>query len=273
MRPSHLLIPLILALPARAAVLDVQAHRGAGELAPQETISAFRKGIAIGATTLELDLQVSADGVLVVHHDQDLDPRRCRHADGGRPERRLIRDIDWAELTTIECAPGEPLLRFRQVLALARSAARPVFLNVEIKMQDERRGVDVLDFAKAVVQEVTRERMADRVLVQSFSTEALREVRRLAPTLPTSVLVRNRADYQRAVDESSASVLSPRRDDLRREDVQRFHAQGIVVIPWVVNDEEEMRRFMSWGVDGLITDRPDLAVALRDRPEQVASNR
>lgn len=225
-------------------------------------MAAFRRCVELGVTTLELDAQVSADGVLVAHHDQALDPSRCRTSGGGAPSARLVRDMEWDELSRVECTPGHPLVRVEDVLVLAREASRPVHLSIELKMQDEGRGVPVQEFARLLVDLITRTGCRDRVLVQSFRPEALREVRRLAPDLPTAILVRDSRDYERLLEESGASVLAPRRDDLRRVHVEALHARGALVIPWVVNDIEEMRRFAEWGVDGLVTDRPDLALEL-----------
>jgi glycerophosphoryl diester phosphodiesterase len=245
------------------ALLDVQAHRGGSDgPAPPGTLAAWQHAVAIGATTLELDAQVTADGVLVAYHDQVLDRRRCRRAGGGALGSRVLAELAWADVADVECEAGHRLPRVAEVLALAREAPRPVHVSVEIKMQDEDRGVALPRFAALLVDLLSREGVADRALVQSFRAEALREIRRIAPELPTAILVRDRRELQRLVDETGARVLSPRRDELREGDVPRFHAQGVAVIPWTVNDPDEMRRFVSWGVDGLITDRPGLALSL-----------
>jgi len=261
-RPTLALALLLLAsADASAAAFDVEAHQGGGEgVAPPETLAAYRHAVEVGATTLELDAQVTGDGVLVVHHDQVLDRRGCRRTDGGQLSSRVLRELDWDEVALVECTPGHGLARVADVLRLARRASRPVHANVEIKLQDAARGAPLPEFARLLVAVIAQEDMLDRTLVQSFRPEALREVARIAPSLPTSILVRDRRDYQRLVDESGARVLSPRRDDLRRDDVETFHAQGVAVIPWTVDDPAEMKRFAGWGVDGLITNRPTLAL-------------
>lgn len=244
------------------AVLDIQAHRGGSDgPAPPGTLDAHRHAIEVGATTLELDAQVTADGVLVVHHDQAL-ARSCRGAGGARVGGRLVRDVPWSELADVECEPGQPLPRVGDILRLARSASRPVHVSIEMKMQDPDRGVDLHDFARLLVDLVEREGMRDRTLVQSFLPEALREVSRLAPDLPTAILSRRRGDHERLLRESGARVLAPRSNALRAGDVERFHAQGVAVIPWTVNDPDDMRRFVAWGVDGLITDHTATATGL-----------
>ncbi len=131
-------------------------------------------------------------------------------------------------------------------------------------MQKRSRGIPVGEFAALLVDAIDATGMRGRVLVQSFDAEALRSMRRIAPDIPRAVLASNRGSYLAMVEDTTASVLLPRRDRLHREDVEALHARGVAVIPWVVDDPEEMQRLRSWGVDGIITNRPDLALEFRD---------
>ncbi len=255
--------------------LDVQGHRGCRGLLPENSLPAFERALELGVSTLELDLQVTRDRVLVVHHDQRLDSRRCVYDDGSAVPERAIRDLPAADLATIDCGrrpdrrfpgqravPGTRIPRFGQVLELARRAPYPVRLNVEIKLQRRELGIPPDEFAALVVAAVRRAGLQGRTTVQSFRPEALRAVGRLAPELALAILVERRRDYERRLRDSGASILSPAFRGLRRGDVRRLRARGIPVIPWTVNDPGQMRRLIRWGVDGIISDYPDRVQAV-----------
>lgn len=172
-----------------------------------------------------------------------------------------------------------------QVFALARRAGNnEVRFNVEIKTSPEKPR-DTLapeDFAKALLALIEREDMSSRVIIQSFDWRALKAVQALAPSIPTSYL----SSQQRSLDniaagktESSAwtagvqfrdhgsipkmvkaaggAIWSPYYPELSADLVKEAHALGLKVIPWTANETEDMARLIDWGVDGLITDRPD----------------
>jgi len=250
---------------------EIQGHRGAKGLAPENSIPAFAKAIELGTDTLEMDVQATADRVLVIYHDQEIDASRCKRTDGSRLSSRLFKDLLAEEIRAVECEDGTGIPTLEEVLRLARSASYPVRANVEIKRQDPGRGIPPDEFAALLVQVIDDTQMKGRVLVQSFDAEALQAMRKLAPEIPRAVLARDRGSFALA-DAAGASALLPRLDTLRREDVAAFHARGIAVIPWVVTEAEDVRRMMAWGVDGIITDRPDVALDIRDGPRRSSAS-
>lgn len=258
--------------PGDRGSFEIQGHRGARGLAPENSIPGFEKAIQLGVDTLEMDVQATADRVLVVYHDQEIDTSRCRRADGTRLRSRLFKDLLADEVRAVKCAEDAGIPTLEEVLQLARSAPYPVRANVEIKRQDPARGLPPGEFAALLVEVIDQAEMRGRVLVQSFDAEALQAMRRLAPEIPRAAIARDRGSFALS-DAAGASVLLPRLDTLRREDVDGFHARGIAVIPWVVNEPEEMRRMMAWGVDGIITDLPDVALGIRDgsRPKSASA--
>ena len=243
---------------------EIQGHRGAGGLAPENSRSAFEMGIALGVDTLEIDAQSTSDRVLVVYHDQKIDGARCRRADGAALRSKLLVELTLEEVRAIRCAEGAAIPTLEEVLDIARAAPYPVRANVEIKMQNRSRGIAVGEFAALLVDVIDASGMRGRVLVQSFDAESLRAMRRIAPDIPRAVIARDRGTYIAVVEDTTASALLPRRDRFVRADVDALHARGVAVIPWVVDDPEEIRRFRSWGVDGVITNRPDIALEIRD---------
>lgn len=262
------------ALPGTDRSVDVQGHRGAAGLRPENTLPAFEHSIALGVATLELDLQVTRDRVLIVAHDPHLGGF-CRRDDGGSAPGAPFRELDLADLAEIDCGsqragrfpeqqpvPGARVPTFRQVLRLARDAERPVRINAEIKLGGRAKSIPVDKFAALVVDLLNEEEMATRTMVQSFHVEALRAVAEIAPEIDLGILVRGRGSYDSALEESGATTLLPKHGALQEDDVRRMQARGIAVIPWTVNKPEAIRRILAMGVDGIISDYPDRVIAI-----------
>ncbi len=239
---------------------QVFAHRGGAALRPENTLLAFDHGLSLGADGLEFDVHLSRDGVVVVHHDPTLE----RTTNGRGP----IAALTAAELARLDAgyhfegfrglAGGVPTLR--QVLERYPSAT----LIIELKVNDP-----VL--AHRAIDEVRSAGAIDRVAIGSFGTRVLRAARAYEPRLLTGAsreetrlaLYRSRIRWPSRnppndafqVPEVSGStrVVSPLF-------VRHAHHAGVAVQVWTVNDETDMHRLLDWSVDGLISDRPDIAV-------------
>ena len=272
------LVPILLsALPVTVGGspgLDVQGHRGCRGLRPENTLPAFEKALELGVTTLEMDIQTTSDRVLVVSHDQHLDAKRCVSNTGHGVPREPFKDLRFEQLAQIDCGsqpsskfpeqkpvPGAGVPRLEQVFDLARDADYPVQLSIEIKMQKRRHGIPIDEVARLLVDLVRRYGFETRTIVQSSDPEALNAVKELAPELRRSVLVRRRGSYDRLLREPGSPILSPRYDRLKRKDVTRLQARGVQIIPWTVNEPDDIRRMIAWGVDGIISDYPDRVLA------------
>lgn len=203
-----------LALPARA--FDLQGHRGARGLAPENTLAAFRTALAVGVTTLETDLAVTKDGVLVISHDPFLNPDLARGGDGrwladkGPP----IRTLALAELARYDVGRVDPASRYAkqfpeqraadgervptlgEVFALGRANPKPVRFNIETKITPTAPDdtVDPAAFAQLVVAATRGAGLADRVTIQSFDWRTLLEAKKLAPEIETVCLTIETAD-------------------------------------------------------------------------------
>ena len=254
--------------------LDVQGHRGARGLRPENTLPAFEKALELGVTTLEMDIQTTSDRVLVVFHDQHLDAKRCVSDTGHGVPREPFKDLRFEQLAQIDCGsqpsskfpeqkpvPGAGVPRLEQVFDLARDADYPVQLSIEIKMQKRKHGIPIDEVARLLVDLVRRYGFETRTIVQSSDPEALNAVKELAPELRRSVLVKRRGSYDRLLRETGSPILSPRYDRLKRKDVTRLQARGVQIIPWTVNEPDDIRRMIAWGVDGNISDYPDRVLA------------
>jgi glycerophosphoryl diester phosphodiesterase len=289
-------------LPAIA--FDLQGHRGARGLAPENTIESFSTALAIGVTTLELDVGMTRDGVVVVHHDERLNPDITRGADGAFLSQRgpAIYSLTLEELKRYDVGRLKPgtayaaslpeqrpqdgarIPTLAEVFALARRADHIRF-NIETKLTPTS-GADVPEpelFAKAVAAAVREAGLVERVSIQSFDWRILRVLRGIEPDIIRGGLTSEQPDYdtiQRGrpgpspwtagldVDEFGGSVprlvaaadcrvWSPAFADLTSESTAEANALGIRVIPWIVNEPEQMDRLVRMGVAGIITDYPD----------------
>jgi glycerophosphoryl diester phosphodiesterase len=249
----------------------VFAHRGGAALAPENTIAAFDVGLATGAEGLELDVRLSADGVVVVCHDDTLD----RTTDtSGRVAARTASELGRVDAGYhfTDSHNGHPF-RGRNIgiptLADVLERYKDVPTIVEMK-------IDSAEMGRAVADVVRRTDTLDSVCAAGFGMRALRAAREALPTMASSAchpevrlaLYRSWAGvpvrrppfgcYQVPEFAGALRVVSPRF-------IRHAHRAGLEVQMWTVDDEADMRRLLQWGADALISNRPDLAVQVRDR--------
>jgi glycerophosphoryl diester phosphodiesterase len=278
--------------------IDLQGHRGARGLFPENTLDGFVEALAIGVDTLELDVAMTADDVVVVTHDATLNPDITRTADGAWLAQRgpSIRSLGLAELARYDVGrirrgsayaalypdqrpcDGVRIPTLAQVLRID-----PVVrFNIELKTFPWEAGppTDGARMADAVVAVADANGAADRITVQSFDWRGPRHLRRTRPDIRLAWLTRSvilaqarawwdgpdPSDYggsvPRAVAAEGGPIWAPEHHDLTEDTLAEAHILGLLVVPWTVNQPEDMRRLLRWGVDGLISDRPDLARAV-----------
>ncbi|HSF34609.1 MAG TPA: glycerophosphodiester phosphodiesterase family protein [Nocardioides sp.] len=261
---------------------DLQAHRGGAGLWPENTLEAFGRALALGVSTLELDVHLTAEDDVVVHHDPTIHGRLA--------DARRIR-----ELTRRDLPPTMPLLR--QVAALLdERGADPVRVNLEVKY-------DALDasgltsreaFVERVVNALRIDGLVPRTSIQCFDWGVLDRVGKAEPALARNLLVSPKYlrdtegspspwfdglavadDFIATAAQQGFTAISPIHGSPFRSGVadpgytpfttaalvEAAHGAGLAVVPYVVDDEPTMRHLVRLGVDGLITNRPDL---LRD---------
>jgi glycerophosphoryl diester phosphodiesterase len=248
----------------------VYAHRGGAKLRPENTLAAFDNGLTLGADGLELDVRLSKDGDVVVHHDEWLD--RTTDASGPVAHRTA------AELAGVDAGyrfhsgddrhphpfrgAGIGVPRFAEVLE--RYPGIP--LIVELKVGSE-------ELARKTVELVLAGGALERVALGSFSGEALRAARRLERGVRTGAgreetrwaLYRSWVGWplgRPAYQEFQVPEKSGATRVVSRRFVEHAHRAGVAVKVWTVDEEADMTRLLNWGVDGLISDRPDVAAAV-----------
>lgn len=218
------------------------AHRGASAEKPENTLAAFQRALELGVDGIELDVQLSRDGVPVVFHDSSL--RRLTGQSG------RLTDKTWRELQTLRIAGTEPIPRLTDVLALTRGR---VVVQIELK-----RGVKVAP----VWQAIRQARAAEWVIFGSFELGLLRAAARLAPAIPRMLITEGRGGAQKILRQLAAvgasGVSADHRAVTGREFVHTLQARGVALWCWTVNDAATARRLAGWGVAGLLGDNPDL---------------
>jgi glycerophosphoryl diester phosphodiesterase len=297
-----LVASLVMVNPVLA--LDIQGHRGARGLLPENTLPAFARALEIGVTTLELDCAITKDGVVVVSHDPVLNPDIARGADGQwlREPGPAIGNLTFTELQRYDVGrlnpsrdyakrwpaqqpvDGTRIPRLADVFALvAKSGNAAVRFNIETKISplEPARTTGPEDFARKLIAAVRSAKMEGRVAIQSFDWRTLAVVQEEAPKIPTVYLTweggsepnisrkgdsawtaglqfREHGSVPRMVKAAGGAIWSPNYNDLTRETLKEAQSLGVKVVVWTVNQEPEMRRLIEWGVDGVISDRPDL---------------
>lgn len=284
---------------------ELQGHRGARGLFPENTLEGFAATLALGVHSIELDIALTADGAAVVTHDSELNPDIVRGRDGAwlaapGPSLRSLALAGLAGLDVGRLRPGSrlaaqfpaqvaqdgariPLLA--EVLALAAPAG--VIVDIELKTQPDRPGLtappaEMADAVLALLREAAASGLSPRVALRSFDWRGLRHVRARHPAIPLAWLTSARtaaeaalwwdgptpADFAGSVPDAVAAeargaawrpLWAPEHASLTEADLARAHALGLRVVPWTVNEPADMARLIAWGVDGLCTDRPDLA--------------
>ncbi len=297
-----------------AGAFQLQGHRGARGLAPENSLPGFEASLRQGVTTLELDVAITRDGVLVIHHDLALNPDFARDATGQWLTKASapIHDMTWDELQTYDigrlkpgtryaaqfpdqkAVDGTRVPRLSDLFDLVRRAGNErVRFSIETKVRPDAPGATLAPepFVQALVAEIRKAGMDRRAEIQSFDWRTLQVVQRIAPAIPTvylsaqrewadnigagrpegspwtaGVQFRDHGSVAAMVKSAGGKWWSAYHGDLDAAKVWQAHNLGLKVLAWTVNDADAMDRLIGIGVDGLITDRPDIAqTVLKER--------
>ncbi len=270
---------------------DLQGHRGARGLLPENTIPAFLRALELGVTTLELDVVIAKDATVVVSHDPWMSATICA-LPSGEPvpvaEQKTYRlfEMTYDEVTRYDCGSrGNPDFsrqekmnvakpRLRDMIDAAEAYARehglpPVQYNIETKSRPEWDGTFTPDpetFTRLLHTVLVETGVKDRAILQSFDVRTLQIGRRLDPSWCLALLLGSENDPGMAANLDTLGftpeIYSPDYHLVDADLLREAHDRNMLVIPWTVNTLEEMQRLKNLGVDGLITDYPDLGVGL-----------
>jgi glycerophosphoryl diester phosphodiesterase len=253
---------------------------------PENTLPAFMKAVELGVTTLELDLVVSADKELVVSHEPWMSHVICSHPNGKAVTKAEQKDLNIFEMPykvvqTFDCGmrfhpdfPNQvkmnavkPTLNM-VVRSVRRFAAdqhyREPAYNIEIKSDEKYYGVFVPKpdvFVDLVVNEIRRMGIENQTTIQSFDVNVLEELYKIADRkFKIAFLTGKGKKFAKNLGKLNfkPDIYSPNYKLLNEKAISELHEQKIKVIPWTINNKDEMEELIRWGVDGIITDYPDL---------------
>jgi glycerophosphoryl diester phosphodiesterase len=265
-----------MAVTTAANAFDLQGHRGARGHAPENTLPGFERAAAIGVDTFELDVGVTSDAVVVIHHDRRLNPDLARGPDGRwvPAPAPLIKELSFDELQRYDVGrirPGseyaqrfphqKPLdgTRIPRLSDLFAKAGNTVRFNIEMKIAPEAPN-DTLPpepFARALIAVIRKAGMERRSTIQSFDWRPLKLVEKHAPEIATAYLTDSRNSDPEKVHAAGGRIWSPDFRELNAAKAAAARRLGLKVIPWTVNEPADIRRMLELRVDGLISDYPD----------------
>ncbi|MDP5081584.1 MAG: glycerophosphodiester phosphodiesterase [Winogradskyella sp.] len=264
--------------------LDVQGHRGCRGLLPENSLPAFEKAIDLGVNTLELDVGITKDSKVVVSHEPFMNPLICYDSYG-----RSIPDSSWQyynlynmsyeDIKKFDCGSKfhpkypkqEKLKTYKPLLSdvfdLAKSKNSEVKFNIEIKSEPEYYGIFTPEpkaYVELVIEDIKKHNMLEFVNLQSFDLVILEEIKKQFPNMPVALLVDENEIISNKLKKLSyrPEIISPYFKLLTAQTIRDYQSQGFQIIPWTVNSLDDMRRMLSWNVDGIITDYPDQLIAI-----------
>lgn len=237
-------------MPTPGSLLKI-GHRGASGTTPELTRAAFLRALELGVDMIEIDIQLTKDGYLVVIHDHELE----RTTNG----RGAVRDHTLAELKQLDAGAwfdqsfaGETILTLEEVIEIV---GRRAMLNVEVKSPPG----DWSNTALKTVAVLTHAGILGTTVLSCFQMQALEKVRELSPAARIGVLWHQPEfdDAWRWARELAAWSFHPWSKVLTAEGVAEAHQRGLRVLTWTVNDPEEIGQVAAMGVDGIMSDFPE----------------
>lgn len=270
---------------------DLQGHRGARGLLPENTIPGFLIAIDHGVDTIEIDLVVTGDQKILISHEPWFHHLISTKPDGSPVTEEEAQDFNIYKMTYTETQEfdvgirghqyfpeQEPMPAKKPLMKDAITAIdtyveelgrNPVRYNIELKSRPEWYETMVpkpMDFVQLLYDELSELKILDRINIQSFDPAPLIKMRKIDPQVEQAMLVSNDEEPMERYLERlgyTPEIWSPNYQIVTPEIVQMAHHKGMKVIPWTVNETGEMRRLLEMGVDGIITDYPDRAAPLR----------
>ena len=267
---------------------EVQGHRGARGLYPENSLEGFVSAIDLMVNTVEMDVVISKDKQVVVSHEPWISSTIC----WGRNDKPVaegkglnIYQMDYDEVTNYNCGsqphPDFPLQAkfstFKPLLsevitevesnASALEIPAPKY-NIEIKSTPESDDVfhpKPMGFVELVLAQINSSGVHDRVIIQSFDVRALQASKQLDASIPVALLISETNGFEKDLEKLgfTPEIYSPNYRLVNENMVRACRQNNIQIIPWTVNEEEDMEKLLELGVDGFITDYPDVALTLK----------
>lgn len=269
--------------------VQIHGHRGARGLFPENTITAFIEAVKLGVRTLEMDVVISKDLKVVVSHEEWMNEVFCLQPNGkdieiNSKEKYNLYQMSYAEIALYDCgskrnrdfsnqknSPAyKPLLS--EVINAVETYTKnnhlsEVTYNIEIK--SELAGDNIFHptpsvFVNLVLNELELHPINNRFILQSFDVRILQEIKKRKSDVVIGLLIENNDSFQTNLERLGfiPHMYNPEFPLVTIELIKELHQKNILIIPWTVNELADMKRLINMGVDGLITDYPNIAIEL-----------
>ena len=268
--------------------IEIHGHRGFRGLFPENTLTAFKEAIKAGVDYIELDVVITKDSQVVVSHEPWFNPNTCSSPEGKAITKRTknnLHQLNYSEIKKYDCgkrgnkkfpqqaklAEYKPMLS--EVIETMEAFTKennlpPIKYNIEIKnnvLGDGKYHFNPKITSKLIYDVIKKYNIDDRILVQSFDTRCLREIHQLDAKIKIGLLVANLTSVKLNVQKLGFTpyCYNPMSRICKSKTIKQAHQLGCKVIVWTVNSQKEMVKFKDLGVDGIITDYPNIAVILK----------
>jgi len=269
--------------------LDVQGHRGARGLMPENTIPAFLKALELGVTTLELDLAVTKDQQLLVSHEPYMNPEMCLDSLGNELSeeekyKHNIYQMSLEQIQSFDCGmktharfPKQEKIKVSKPLLkdvvdtvnqyIATNNLSEVYYNIEIKSMPQGDNLfhpSPQEFSDLAYDFILKNMNPKNVNLQSFDFRVLQYIHKKYPDMRLAVLLENQNSIDQNLDSLGfiPEIYSCDFTLLTEKDIAYLQSKNMKVIPWTVNTTADMSKMISWNVDGIITDYPDSLLSI-----------
>ncbi len=251
----------------------VIAHQGGDGIWPGETMFAYQNAVDLGVDVLEMDIHITKDGILVLMHDETVD----RTTDGsGEIESMTLDEIKKLD-AGYNWTPDEGAtfpFRGQGITVTTLEEVFTAFSDMRMTIEIKKTNASM---AKPFCELIRKHNMEDKILVASFHDDRLKEFREECPEVATSSAKNETTVFVLLTKPFLGSFYSPKFFSLQVPEesggitvmtpafVKAAHERNLAVEPWTINDEETMKKLIAWGVDGIITDRPDILLKVLGR--------
>lgn len=276
--------------------VDLQGHRGCRGVLPENTIEGFVNALQIGVTTLEMDLVISKDKKVVVSHEPFFSYKISTAPNGeeiteANEKQHNLYQMPYEEIKRFDVGmrphpdfPSQQKLPaykplFSEAVQMseqfvAKNGLKKPFYNIEIKRQPELDSLytpPVEEFVRLVLEQVDSLGIKGRVCIQSFDPESLRLVKKMSPELTTALLIYNEKNLEDNIQNLGfvPDIYSPYFELVNQKTMEACKEKGMKVIPWTVNEAQDVLKMLELHVDGIITDYPDIVKNILEK-ERIA---
>ena len=221
-------------------------HRGARAYAPENTITSFKKALEIGVDAIELDVRKTKDNQLVVIHDDDV--KRTTDGEG------LVCELTLKEIKGFSAEGGEKIPTFEEALD---------FLDKKVKVFVELKEEGI---EKQVLFAVHERGLEKNVVITSFLEDVLKKVREMDDKVETGLIYAKHKNPLKAALDLKANYLVALYRFVHTANVEKAHENGLKVVVWTINNPEEVEAYAKKGVDGIASDKPDILMKAKSKP-------